>query len=682
MSLAHSIMGFLTNIFRSIQSKLVFYFALASLFAVVLLIVFGQLARDITLRAANDDLLIKARNTADTLDAFNQHNLQTFSVVAQLPDIVSTMELVQRGETLTDAEHENVHAILDTLRTRPWSQNYVLSYAMLDLDGINIVDTNEVNEGRSEANEDYFVQALRTGTVTMTTVRFEQNTGGVFFYISVPIRGSDQPGPIIGVLRARLALSTVQTLLVDQIQQPTDTLIVLDQNRVRIADTRYDDLLFRAIAPFDALQLAELQASEQLPPLNLESVTRAVGDMSEAIDTMDLVTDTSYTGHIHPTDPTRWQVVIVPMESQPWLVAYARPAPIFFAPIHRLNNGILLLSIVLFGGALLTAVILARSISRPIRNLTAIADEVSKGRLDIKADVLSQDEVGILARTFNQMTTQLRHINNTLEERVAERTAELTEVNASLKKAIAERKRLEEETIRLAVESERAQILAGFVQDVSHEFKMPLSVINVQSHIIGQLGGDEMIPRIEAIQNQSRNIEALVNDMVILTRMDSDSFALASGAIWLREFVRSVVMNQTALAQARGITLTFAAPDEDTDSQVVGDGKLLHTALQQIIENAILFSPADTQVMVSIEYRSADTAAIVIADQGMGIAPEHVGKVFDRFFRVDEARTERGFGLGLPIAQKIVDKHGGMIMIESVLGKGTTVTVELQLVVS
>jgi signal transduction histidine kinase len=139
----------------------------------------------------------------------------------------------------------------------------------------------------------------------------------------------------------------------------------------------------------------------------------------------------------------------------------------------------------------------------------------------------------------------------------------------------------------------------------------------------------------------------------------------------------SLVEQLTAHAKERGVTLRLALPSL-ANLHLTGDGERLRQVFANLIENAIKYTLAGGEVVVQVEGRG-DRMTVIVGDTGVGIAPEHLPHLFERFYRVDSARTRTtgGFGLGLAIAQAIVQAHGGRIQVQSIVNQGTIFTVTL-----
>jgi PAS domain S-box-containing protein len=234
---------------------------------------------------------------------------------------------------------------------------------------------------------------------------------------------------------------------------------------------------------------------------------------------------------------------------------------------------------------------------------------------------------------------------------------------------ITENKQIEAERLAFAVEREKMKILAKFVQDISHEFRTPLSVINAKLYLLGKVQAPEKYTGLLAsLRAQSSYIGELVEGMLTMARLDSNTeFVFAH--LDLYDLLSEVETRLGSQADEKQITLTLALDDDL--SSIQGDGKRLHQALTNIVKNAIQYTPAGGSVALHV-YPSDDHAVIEVTDTGTGIGEDDLASIFDRFYRVDKARTERSVGLGLSIAKKIVEAHGGRIEVKSALGEGST----------
>ena len=262
---------------------------------------------------------------------------------------------------------------------------------------------------------------------------------------------------------------------------------------------------------------------------------------------------------------------------------------------------------------------------RPIQTITAAAAEIGNGR-DLKKRIAlgaGRDELHRLADTFNAMFDRLDK----------------------------------------AFESERQ-----FTSDASHELRTPVSVIRAQCEytLERDRSPEEYREALEVIFRQSKRMTRLVEDMLSFTRLERKAESYVMEPFELSAFVRSVC-EDLALIREKNITLTC-----ETDDGIVVEGNraLLGRLLANLVGNAYRYGREDGHIRVRVG-RTADCVWLSVADDGIGIAPDRLDKVFNRFYQADAARSGEGTGLGLAMAQEIAHMHGGSITVESELGKGS-----------
>lgn len=657
----------------SFQTRLLGIFLINTLLTVVIVIAFNQWLRNQLLHEADNSLLVSAGQIADRIDEFHRSNRQTFNVGTKLPDLVQFLQADE--EARNDPElRERARITLVSLDIEPWDQYYILSKALLDANGMNIMDTAPANIGADESQQDYFQAALLGGSVNISSIQYRPERGGIYFFYSVPIRLNDTVTEgIIGVLRIQVAIATVQDIVFASVRGQEINATLFDANYVRVVDTRYRKLLFRSITQYSLEEIATLRSEYALPPLSDEEVSVPLPDLVEQLANSDHVQVVS--GYIAPDADSQERLAIVRLKTVPWYLVVSQPASQYYAPAQRQTQGILLLTIALTMISLFSSYFIARRVTRPIRALTAAAEQVAEGKLYVKAPIKSQDEVGTLAQAFNVMTTELEAAHSTLEERVERRTQELSEANQKLKHEIAERERYEKRVLDLALEHERRRILSEFIQKASHEFRTPLSIINVKSYLVKRLLPADQQHHLDVIQVQGEHIHELVNRMVLMSRLDSGVQTTAE-YLQIDGFMKSVYTGRANAFKEKNAIIHLELQASDT--WVYADPDLLSTALYNILDNALMHSPAPVEITIKTRI-TGETVAIIIEDNGVGIPPELHDRVFERFFRVDEAHTTRGFGLGLPIAKRIIENIGGSIELKSQVGQGTTVTISLSI---
>jgi signal transduction histidine kinase len=288
----------------------------------------------------------------------------------------------------------------------------------------------------------------------------------------------------------------------------------------------------------------------------------------------------------------------------------------------------------------------ARAISRPISNLANTADAFAAGDLDARVKVESKDEIGELQRGFNSMADLLQ---STME-------------NESEQRSRAEQ----------ALTANR-----DLIANVSHELRTPVALIR------GHLEALELEPEareayLRIALRETDRLERLVDELFQLSRLEANQFDLDIEPFDAGSAVRSALESLAEPARREaGLTLVSEIAPADLTSN--GDRLRFEQVLINLIRNAIRFTPEGGIIMVSAERESPGMIKVEVRDTGIGISPDDLPHVFDRFYRADRSRARAGggAGLGLAIAKELIEAMGGSISVASVLEEGTVFTLRL-----
>ena len=282
---------------------------------------------------------------------------------------------------------------------------------------------------------------------------------------------------------------------------------------------------------------------------------------------------------------------------------------------------------------LILAGVISRIVTRPVKELSAGIERMSKGDYQHRVHVPGKGEMAQLAAAFNQMSEQVHNLDEARNQ---------------------------------------------FVSNASHELKTPLATIKIL--VESMMYQDDMDPQLcrEFLGDIDREIDRLssvVGDLLTLVHIDSHKLRLRREMMLLADTVRESVSRLTPLAKKRGQTIKTEIAD---NCEMFADPGKLAQVCYNIIENAIKYTPDGGAITVTLRRMGRD-AVLEISDTGVGIPEEDLPHVFDRFYRVDKARSRDtgGTGLGLSIVQQIVRLHAGSVTVSSQPGKGTTFTVQL-----
>jgi two-component system phosphate regulon sensor histidine kinase PhoR len=217
------------------------------------------------------------------------------------------------------------------------------------------------------------------------------------------------------------------------------------------------------------------------------------------------------------------------------------------------------------------------------------------------------------------------------------------------------------------------RVRRDFVANVSHEFKTPLTAIQgfAETLLAGALDDKANRTRfMEIIREQAQRLTRLTDDLLKLSRIEAGKLDLESHPVSVAALVNGCVESARLKAESRGLQITVDLPDDIPC--IRGDAVQLGEVLQNLVDNALQYTPPGGQIDVTA-YCNGHEVIFTVADTGIGIPESDLERIFERFYRVDAARSREagGTGLGLSIARHIVDAHGGRIWVESAIGQGS-----------
>lgn len=312
----------------------------------------------------------------------------------------------------------------------------------------------------------------------------------------------------------------------------------------------------------------------------------------------------------------------------------------------------------------------------PIIILSGLDDEevavtaLSEGAQDylIKGLFNSRQLIRAIRYAFerHQLRKELKQQAELLEQRVIERTAELQEAKEAIASALEKEKQLSELKSRI-------------ITTISHEYRTPLTTIassaELLEHYRHKWDGSKQLKHFQRIQSCVEHMTTLVNDVLFLNQAEVEKLQCNPTPLELAAFFQELIDEWQSTIRDKQ-RLTFVSKGEVR--QFLGDAKLLKQIVNNLIGNAIKYSPDGGEVVVRLNSEN-NQVKFQVCDEGIGIAPEDQHSLFEPFNRGNNVGTIGGTGLGLSIVKKCVDLHKGQITVDSVEGVGTTFTVTLPL---
>lgn len=349
-----------------------------------------------------------------------------------------------------------------------------------------------------------------------------------------------------------------------------------------------------------------------------------------------------------------------------WTLVVIHDAKEVFAPVTKLRSLMLDYSASAILLATLLGLFISRSIYRPINKLYVAANEISEGNLNTRIDIKSNDEIGQLGETFKKM---VHNLNST--------TTSISKLN----KEIIEHEQAEQE-LRKANEKlkEHDRLKDEFSICVSHELRTPLAIFrNILSNALAGITG-KISPELRgnltiATQGVDR-LAKIVSDLLDISRINAGKLHLHLERKSIQSIVTEAVDFLLPMSKAKGIELKTTMPKKELFVNV-DHGRIIQV-LTNLITNALKFTP-EIGGRINVRVKDlVDEVGVDVEDNGRGIAPNDIDKVFDRFVQVEKQTGpgEHGTGLGLAITRELMEMHGGRVWANS-LGEGSNFCIAL-----
>ncbi|MBB6215231.1 signal transduction histidine kinase [Anaerosolibacter carboniphilus] len=310
------------------------------------------------------------------------------------------------------------------------------------------------------------------------------------------------------------------------------------------------------------------------------------------------------------------------------------------APIEEtisiLKKQLTYVSIFSLGIGTLLALYLARIFTKPILNIIEASKEIAKGNFTAKVSHRSDDEIGVLGETINDMAQQLDRIE---------------------------------------------QLRKEFIANISHELKTPISLIKAYAELVKEvenISTDDKNQYLEVITEESDRLNGMIEDILYLSKIQAGFSNLTYDQIFLKDLIHGVIEKLSYFAQHKNIEITVETHKENIS--VYADKDKMYQVFYNIINNAIQHSYENTKIWVKT-LETDHGLKVEVIDNGKGIAEEDLPYIWDRFYKVDKSgkRNDSGTGLGMAIVKNILEAHHMKYGVESQLHKGTKVWMEMRL---
>ena len=404
----------------TLRTKIIIAFIIITIIPLIALGYFNSSSSTRALQTQSSIQLSTLANVvANSVDEFITVQLNAVLSDAKQSSLSSYLKLPPQSRSGSEEETNARIALLSLTRKDPV---FIHSIAILNANGVNVLDTFEEHQGQNESKFAYFTRPMQNGLPYASNIIFRDNEENIYF--SSPIKA--QNGDTIGVLRVEYHATVMQSIIRSINPGSAGTLISLvDTNTyVRVAYTGSErDELFKSYKNFTDVELVILQAENRLPAGPKEN---AVDEPSDVIveGLNNLQQEPFFNSYSESLNSESINTGVF-LKKQPWIALVRQSTDIYLEPIKEQNRTSVLLSLILIIISIATGFVTSQVLTSPLTSLEKVAEQIANGDIHARANISTQDEIGTLSISFNRMTDELNQSLNNLEMRVVERTTDL-----------------------------------------------------------------------------------------------------------------------------------------------------------------------------------------------------------------------------------------------------------------
>ena len=607
------------------NSRVPFFKRLSTRFALTLIVVGmvpGTLFTVYSLRtltkvsreASRTVLVATTRDYEDRISTWVERGNERVRLASRLPTILEALKV-------PDPDDQSLKSLMGDLNSlRDASPVFIRSVGLFDRAGDLVAAAGAGEILSVDGSPDWFVEPLMTGRPAFTSQLIETAGGQLAF--SAPIL---YEGRTLGVIRIGYDLSALdyQLAVLDTAARGESLVAILNRDGTLLAST--------------------FSATPEVPrgwqpgqPFPVRMTQNSLADLTdESIQSVDFGYGTV----------EAWKACFRSLESVPWVVCFLLPEHAYLAAaqrqitLARVITGLLMLLLIALAFAS------ARVLSQDIRRLARAVSRFAEGDLSVRVPVRSEDEIGMLARSFNHMAVQLEH-----------RTAALIEARQQSESA--------------------SKAKSDFLSVLSHEVRTPLNAVIGYSDLILEEGGlsPDHQSSITAIRRAGHQLLRMLNDMLDFTKLEAGRVEVDPQSFELMGVIAEVLETATPEAVRKGLEITVE-PVGQMPERMISDGPKLRQILINLVFNAVKFT-TQGGVHIVLEFNrkpggKSGNLMIMVEDTGIGICPEVRDRLFKPFSQGDASVTRKfgGTGLGLAISRHMATACGGDLS-ECSPGKG------------
>lgn len=578
-------------------------------------------------------------------------SIQMFERIADIQFLSASNILTSSNLTLSEK--------MDYLRSLESSFKSYLSISIYNTEGIKIGDTRNVLLGLNESQKTFFKEALKGKVHHDTIPTLSESLNQYVIHFAAPLYNENKE--IEGVVVTRQAINKINdifreiSLLDEQITSPNSGVLKLDliSDNGTLIYSNHDRKSILQIMPGFQEMISNYGQQNNMSMLNPAAAETRINDDEIIVSVPEGKGYLDYTG-------------------SGWFLLLRENTDIVFENLQKTVDQFLVVSGIILVISIILILFIARSISLPLSKLMGQVTEIGKGNYDSKIDIKSSDEVGELASNFESMRQSVNLVNQNLNNRVMERTAELEKSNEELRLNDEYLEKINEELVSADKAKEE------FMSMVSHELKTPLVPARGYVELLlrqkktGELN-EKQKKYANIVYRNIIKLEVLVNDVLDGYKIEMGKFKIQKNLVNVMDLMSSVVSDMSSLIMDKQVAFKIDSKLRE-GATIMCDQRRVEQVFANLIKNSIDFVPASNgKITIGAELIQNETMVqFSVEDNGPGIPADKMNKLFQKFYQVDTSliRKHGGSGLGLAISKGIIEAHGGRIWIDKEYNQG------------